>query len=44
MFLFESHTGYYRTVRGPDILHNVIDSRYVTFYQINKFNREYIVF
>jgi len=28
---------YYTTVRGPDILRNVIVSTYVNFYQINKF-------
>jgi len=28
---------YYTTVRGPDILRNVIVSGYVTFYQISKF-------
>ena len=35
-FLYEGHTCYYTIVRGPDILHNVNVSRYVTFYQINK--------
>jgi len=38
-FLLSSHLvhNYYTTVRGPDILCNVIVSRDVTFYQINKF-------
>jgi len=31
-FLLESHTGYYTTVRGPDILPNAIVSGYLTFY------------
>jgi len=36
-FLSQGHISYYTTVQRPNILHNVIDSRYVTFYQINKF-------
>jgi len=35
-FLSEGHISYYTTVRGPDILRNVIVSGYVAFYQINK--------
>ena len=35
-FLSEGHISYYTTVRGPDILRNVVVSDYVTFYQINK--------
>jgi len=35
-FLSEDHTNYYTTVRGPDILRNMIVSEYVAFYQINK--------
>jgi len=31
------HISHYTTVRGPDILCNVIVWAYVTFYQINKF-------
>jgi len=34
--LSEGHISYYTTVRGPDILRNVIASGYLTFYQINK--------
>ena len=34
--LSEGHISYYTTVRGPDILRNVVVSEYVTFYQINK--------
>jgi len=30
----EGHLRYYTTVRGPDILRNVIVSESVTFYQI----------
>jgi len=36
-FLSEGHISYYTTVRGPDILRNVIVSGYDLFYQINKF-------
>jgi len=36
-FLGENHINYCTTVRGLDILRNVIFSRYVTFYQINTF-------
>jgi len=36
-FLSEGHISYYTTVRGPDILHDVIVSGFVTFYQINEF-------
>ena len=32
----EVQISYYTTVRGPLILHNVIVSRYITFYQMNK--------
>jgi len=32
----ESHISYYTTVRGPEIVRNVIVSGYVPFYQINK--------
>jgi len=35
-FLSEGHICYYATVRGPDILHNVIVSGYVTFYKVKK--------
>jgi len=35
-FLSDGHICYYRTVRGADILRNVIVSGYVTFYQFNK--------
>jgi len=34
--LSEGHISYYTTVRGPDVLCNVIVSKYATFYQINK--------
>jgi len=34
--LSEGHITYYTAVRGPDVLRNVIVSRYITFYQINK--------
>jgi len=33
-FLPEGHISYYTTVRGLDILHNVIVAGYVKFYQI----------
>jgi len=33
--LFESHISFYTTIPGPDILCNVIVSRYVTFCKIN---------
>jgi len=36
-FLGEDHISYCKTVRGPDILRNVIFSAYVPFYQINRF-------
>jgi len=36
-FLPESHISYFITVRGPDILRNVIVSGYVAFYLTNKF-------
>jgi len=36
-FLSEGHISCYTTVRGPDILHNVIASGYVTFHYNNKF-------
>jgi len=36
-FSSEDHKSCYTTVRGPDILRNVIASGYVTFYQIKKF-------
>jgi len=36
-FLYEGHISYYSTVRGPDILHNVIVQGYVTVYEIKKF-------
>jgi len=32
----DGQINYYTTVRGPDILLNVIVSGYVAFYQINK--------
>jgi len=35
---------YYATVRGPDILRNVIVSGYVTFNQFNKFSVNMIFF
>jgi len=35
-FFSEGHISYSTTVRGPDILRNVIVSRYVAFHQINK--------
>jgi len=35
-FLSEGRVSFYATVRGPDILRNVIVLGYVTFYQINK--------
>ena len=35
-FLSEGHINYYTTVRGPDILRNMIVSGYVAFYKINK--------
>jgi len=37
ILLNEGHMSYFSTVRGPDILHNVIVSGNVTFYQMNKF-------
>ena len=43
-FLYEGHTCYYIIVRGPDILHNVNVSRYVTFYQINKCFVDILIF
>ena len=36
-FWSEDHISYYTTVRGSDILRNVIVSVYVIFYQIKKF-------
>jgi len=36
-FLSEAHISCYTTFRGPDILHDVIFSKYVAFYEINKF-------
>jgi len=36
-FLSGGHISYFTTVRGPDVLRNVIVSGYVTIYQINKF-------
>jgi len=33
----EDHISYYTTVRGPDILCNVIVSGYAAFHQINNF-------
>jgi len=36
-FLSKGHISYYTTVRGPEILRNVIVSGYLTFRQINKF-------
>jgi len=36
--------GYKKTVRGPDTLRNVVVSVSVTFYQINKFFVEHILF
>jgi len=36
MFLSEGHLSCYRTIRGPDILGNVIVLGYVTFYRSNK--------
>jgi len=35
-FFIRGHISYYTTVRGSDILRNVILSGYVTFYQIKK--------
>jgi len=40
--LTEGHIGHDTTVRGPDILRNVIVSGYVTFYQIEKCLQIYI--
>ena len=37
IFLLEGHISYYTTVRGRDLLRNVIVSWFVTFYRINKF-------
>jgi len=37
IILFEGHLSYYTTVRGPDVLRNVIGLGYLTFIQINKF-------
>ena len=37
-FLTEGHISYYKAVRWPDILRNVIVSRYVAFYQIKTFS------
>ena len=36
-FLSDGHISYYTTLRGLDILRNVIVSEYATFNQINKF-------
>jgi len=36
-FSGEDHTNYCTTVRGVDILRNVIFSEYITIYQINRF-------
>jgi len=36
-FSSEGHKSNYTTVRGSDILRDVIVSRYVTFYQTEKF-------
>jgi len=36
-FLPESQISYYKAVREPDILRNLIVSEYVTLYQINKY-------
>jgi len=37
IILSEGHLSYYTTVRGPDVLRNVIGLGYLTFIQINKF-------
>jgi len=42
-YLGEDHISYCTTIRGPDVLHKVIFSGYVTFYQINRFHK-YIIF
>ena len=34
-FLFKGHISYYTTVRGPDILRNLIASGYVKLYMLN---------
>jgi len=36
-FCIKGHISYYTTVRGPDILRNLIISGYLTFHQINTF-------
>jgi len=36
--LSEGHISYYTTVRGPDILRNVIISEYVAFYHLTNFS------
>ena len=43
-FLSEVYISYYTIIRGPDVLHNVIVSRYVAFSQINIFFANMLVF
>jgi len=43
-FLSEGHISYCTTVRGPDILRNVIVPEDVTFHQINKFFVDTLLF
>jgi len=43
-FLGEDHISYCTTVRGPDILRKVIFSGYATFYQINIFFANILLF
>jgi len=43
-FLSEGHLSHFTTVQGLDNLRNVIGSWYVTFYQINKFFVDVLVF
>jgi len=40
----EGHVSYYTTLSGPDILHNVIVTGCVTFYQMNKYFLNLIIF
>ena len=43
-FLGEDHISYCKTIRGPDILRSVVFSGYVTFYQINRFLENILLF
>jgi len=44
LFCQEGHISNYTTVRGPDNLRNVSVSVYVTFYQINMFFVNILIF